>query len=182
VLHLKRFSFRDQLWREKLSFRINYPIDGLDLRDFVRGPRSATEPPPIYDLWAVSSHHGAIWGGHYTALVRHARDGRWRTYDDDAVTPAPGTNSLTDAYVLFYRRRDAVTPPAPLLPPMPMPPPVPPPATPKVVASKVALLSVSSSDEDEGANVSDPRVNVSAAPRVLPWAADLHALGAESLD
>jgi ubiquitin C-terminal hydrolase len=32
--------------------------------------QQATETALEYDLVAVSNHHGAIWGGHYTAYSR----------------------------------------------------------------------------------------------------------------
>jgi len=52
IIHLKRFSYRGRFsFREKLDEMIDFPIEGLDLTEFVIGP---TPVPPIYDLYAVS--------------------------------------------------------------------------------------------------------------------------------
>lgn len=66
VIHLKRFSFKNLLWREKLDFFVEYPVKGLDLTEFC--PTAQTDSC-LYDLFAVANHHGAIWGGHYTAYA-----------------------------------------------------------------------------------------------------------------
>lgn len=45
---------------------------GLDLSPYYIGTRPASEPRPLYDLYAVVNHHGGILGGHYTSYVRCA--------------------------------------------------------------------------------------------------------------
>jgi ubiquitin carboxyl-terminal hydrolase 4/11/15 len=104
VVHLKRFSAVNRVWRERLDNFIDFPIDNFDLTEFVIGPK---ENPPIYDLYAVSNHFGGMGGGHYTAYARHRDDNQWYRYDDSSVSPA-SPNELVSraAYVLFYKRRD----------------------------------------------------------------------------
>lgn len=38
VVHLKRFSYRNRYWREKIDKFVNFPLDGLDLSSHVLGP------------------------------------------------------------------------------------------------------------------------------------------------
>jgi len=104
VVHLKRFSQVQRIWRERLDNLIDFPLDNFDLTDFVIGPKAV---PPIYDLFAVSNHFGSMAGGHYTAFARHRSDNKWYRYDDSTVTEtSPSEIVSRAAYVLFYRRKD----------------------------------------------------------------------------
>jgi len=103
VVQLKRFS-AGRYSRERLDNLVDFPIDNLDLRDFVIGP---VEHPPIYDLYAVSNHFGGMGGGHYTAFGRHRDDNQWYRYDDSSVSQANRNEIVSRAaYVLFYKRKD----------------------------------------------------------------------------
>jgi len=103
IIHLKRFSYRNS-WREKLEQFIQFPLENLDISDFVIGPK---ESNAIYDLYAVSNHIGAISHGHYTAFARVRDDGKWYCYDDQSVKEIQAPNVCSaNAYVLFYKRRD----------------------------------------------------------------------------
>ncbi len=51
VVHLKRFSYKNRYWREKLETLVNYPVKGLDLSAYVQGPNASQ---CVYDLYAVS--------------------------------------------------------------------------------------------------------------------------------
>jgi len=104
VVHLKRFSAVNRVWRERLDNLIDFPIDNFDLTEFVIGPK---EHPPIYDLYAVSNHFGGMGGGHYTAYARHRDDNQWYRYDDSSVSSVNNSEIVSRAaYVLFYKRRD----------------------------------------------------------------------------
>jgi len=106
IIHLKRFSYRGRFsHREKLDHYIDFPIENLDLSEFVIGP---IEFPPIYDLFAVSNHYGSLGGGHYTAYCKHRDDNMWYSFDDSTVRPLSHSSQVitSNAYVLFYRRRD----------------------------------------------------------------------------
>lgn len=51
VIHLKRFSYT-RYFRDKLDMHVSFPIEGLDLSEFVFQPNVPV--PPVYDLFAVS--------------------------------------------------------------------------------------------------------------------------------
>lgn len=100
VIALKRFKSRG-LWNEKLNAFVEFPVEGLDLTEYVLGSH---ERPLIYDLYAVSNHYGGMGGGHYTAFVKWQEDGQWYEMDDGSVSSA-GRVVTPAAYILFYRRR-----------------------------------------------------------------------------
>lgn len=74
VLHLKRFASakkssgfegllsRYGLLRAKLNTLVHYPLEGLDMTEFVG--HSVEGKKPIYDLISVSNHYGGTYGGH----------------------------------------------------------------------------------------------------------------------
>lgn len=112
ILHLKRFSYVQQFFvtREKIEEVVSFPLEGLDLRPIIRGPIEPTAPP-IYDLYAVSEHSGGLGGGHYTAVGRNFRNGKWYSFNDSYVNEISDESGLEShiitsrAYVLFYKRR-----------------------------------------------------------------------------
>jgi len=108
VLHLKRFSFRNILWKDKLDFHVEFPLEGLDASQYLPKGAVPEGEPLVYDLFAVSNHHGQIWGGHYTAYAKSEETGQWWLFDDSRTRKVTEKQVLTekDAYILFYRRRD----------------------------------------------------------------------------
>lgn len=75
---------------------MDYPIEGLDMSKYCLGGNTGqnhtdAEPPPplLYDLVAVSQHHGGLGGGHYTAVARSSVDGKWYNFDDSHVSEVP---------------------------------------------------------------------------------------------
>ncbi|XP_078342012.1 ubiquitin carboxyl-terminal hydrolase 19-like isoform X3 [Crassostrea virginica] len=117
IIQLKRFSFRNFIWRDKIDKMVEFPVRGLDLSPYTKvGPNTS---PPVYDLYAVVNHYGGILGGHYTAFVRSPdlRDPTkneldWRLCDDSRVTDILGERSVVTkgAYLLFYRKREPLEP------------------------------------------------------------------------
>uniref|UniRef100_UPI00358F1FD1 ubiquitin carboxyl-terminal hydrolase 19 isoform X2 n=1 Tax=Myxine glutinosa TaxID=7769 RepID=UPI00358F1FD1 len=113
ILQLKRFSFRNILWRDKINAMVDFPISGLDLSDYCIGSQRQSRPA-IYDLYGVINHYGGLIGGHYTAFARlpqipnsQASDIGWRLFDDSIVTAVEEDRVQTRfAYVLFYRCRN----------------------------------------------------------------------------
>jgi hypothetical protein len=186
VVHLKRFSFKNLLWREKLGFFVSFPHESLDLGPFVP---TADAADAVYDLCGVSNHHGSIWGGHYTAYARSADDGQWRKFDDEAVTPATVATVMAskDAYVLFYRRRSFRAPETTRAPAAAAAAAEPTPAA--STAAAAAPVPAASAPTAENA-ASTPENVVSAAAAAAPFQAarpaaaleDLEALHADSLD
>lgn len=109
VVHLKRFSYKNRYWREKLETFVDYPIHDFDLSSIAQGPQ---EVPPVYELFAVSNHYGSLGGGHYTAYAKNKNDGKWYKFDDSSVSPVEESRVKTSSgYVLFYQRKDTIQQP-----------------------------------------------------------------------
>eukprot|EP01083_Nonionella_stella_P236186 829779_1 len=100
IVGLKRFDAA----RNKVSTLVEFPLRGLDLSDFVKGP-GATEA--VYDLVAVSNHYGSLGGGHYTATVR--RGTSWASMNDASVGGRGAKRVVSEnAYIMIYERRASV--------------------------------------------------------------------------
>jgi len=106
ILHLKRFKITGSILSfhqisERLDSLVSYPLENLNLREFVR----EKNVEPIYDLYAVSNHFGSLGSGHYTAYVRN--NNCWWSFDDSSVKKmSPSDVCSTGSYVLFYKRKD----------------------------------------------------------------------------
>uniref|UniRef100_H2YLT5 ubiquitinyl hydrolase 1 n=1 Tax=Ciona savignyi TaxID=51511 RepID=H2YLT5_CIOSA len=112
IVQLKRFSFKNYLWRDKISMFIDMPVKNLDMSTYCNNPRKTKSMS--YDLFAVINHHGGILGGHYTTDVRlpDIQDTTssivdWRTCDDSRVTKLNRKIVTEAAYVMFYLRRSS---------------------------------------------------------------------------
>lgn len=106
IIHLKRFFFSAATHRrDKITRKIDFPLEGLDLTGLVSCYDE--DAKPIYDCYAVSNHFGGLGGGHYTAYTL-SDDGVWCNYDDSRVTTDIDPKEVVSeaAYVLYYRRRD----------------------------------------------------------------------------
>jgi hypothetical protein len=106
ILHLKRFSYssvsRYRMFAEKLGQTIDFPLDNLDLSNYVVGPTASSQ----YELFAVSQHFGSTGGGHYTSVCKNY-DGKWYDFNDSTVRPTSPSNVVSSAaYLLFYRRKE----------------------------------------------------------------------------
>ncbi|XP_072928069.1 ubiquitin carboxyl-terminal hydrolase 19 isoform X2 [Hemitrygon akajei] len=114
IIQLKRFSFRNFIWRDKINDMVEFPVRNLDLSKFCIGQKDDRQPP-VYDLYAVINHYGGMIGGHYTAYARLPNDKNsqrsdvgWRLFDDSTVTTVDESQVVArHAYVLFYRRRNS---------------------------------------------------------------------------
>ena len=120
MLHLKRFQQRRggggrggmfghiyaQGAQEKNDAHVDFPLEGLDLRQYVKN--LANEPNPVYyDLIGVSNHFGSLNGGHYTASCKNSATGKWHYFNDSSVSGCSKDKIVTSAaYILFYRKRD----------------------------------------------------------------------------
>ncbi|KAJ3402329.1 CSN-associated deubiquitinating enzyme Ubp12 [Chytriomyces hyalinus] len=128
VLHLKRFSQTGRGFRSmssnKIDALVDFPVNGLDLSDFVIGKEwmkqqedlhklpgsseysEADDSLLMYDLFAVSNHFGGLGGGHYTAYAKNPVDSHWYNFDDSHVSKISESSVVTPAaYMLFYQRR-----------------------------------------------------------------------------
>uniref|UniRef100_A0A674MDQ3 Ubiquitin carboxyl-terminal hydrolase n=1 Tax=Takifugu rubripes TaxID=31033 RepID=A0A674MDQ3_TAKRU len=99
LVHLKRFSYEGR-WKQKLQTSVDFPLDSLDLAQYVIGPKQSLKR---YSLYAVSNHYGGLDGGHYTAYCKSALKQRWFKFDDHEVSDI-STSSVKSsaAYILFY--------------------------------------------------------------------------------
>lgn len=58
VIHLKRFSYKNRYWREKLETLVDFPLHDLDLSKVVQ---NTSNQPALYDLYAISvSSHSLL--------------------------------------------------------------------------------------------------------------------------
>lgn len=98
IISLKRYENRNN----KKNQMIQFPINNLDLSNYVCGYKASTY---IYDLYSIINHSGHATGGHYTTYVRNA-DNYWFHFNDDEVTHINSNNLVSPlAYVLFYRKK-----------------------------------------------------------------------------
>jgi hypothetical protein len=108
IIHLKRFIY-SSVTREKLTDLVDFPLEGLDMKNYTLDPTQ--DGRTIYDCYAVSNHMGGMGGGHYNAYVRNMTTNEWWCHDDSSVSKVNDPNQVKSAaaYVLFYKRRGAVT-------------------------------------------------------------------------
>ncbi|XP_055713046.1 ubiquitin carboxyl-terminal hydrolase 3-like [Phlebotomus papatasi] len=109
-LHIKRFRWSN-FFRTKIDLRISFPINSLDMSQFVlnNGPetRRSNSSNNVYDLAAVIVHHGnGSSCGHYTSFA--INNGTWLHFNDHTVKEVP-PSAVADCkpYILFYIRRDS---------------------------------------------------------------------------
>ncbi|XP_067275282.1 ubiquitin carboxyl-terminal hydrolase 8 [Pseudorasbora parva] len=99
LVHLKRFKY-DGRWREKLQTLVDFPLDNLDLSQYVIGPKPNMKK---YNLYAVSNHYGGMDGGHYTAYCKNPLKQRWFKFDDHEVSEISASSVRSAAaYIFFY--------------------------------------------------------------------------------
>ena len=100
IICFKRFIKDSYRW-EKNEDEVEFPINNLDMKDFVIGPDKEHSK---YDLFAVSQHYGSTGFGHYTAVCKN--DGKWFSYNDSSCSETNESEAQSSAaYVLFYRRQ-----------------------------------------------------------------------------
>jgi ubiquitin carboxyl-terminal hydrolase 8 len=100
VIDLKRFNNKFQ----KNQIYINFPLDNLDLSNYVIGYKKDNYK---YELYGVCNHSGGTLGGHYTSFVKNA-NGKWYHFNDTSVSEVGVKESIVSskAYVLFYRKKN----------------------------------------------------------------------------
>ncbi|KAM6409858.1 ubiquitin carboxyl-terminal hydrolase 8 isoform 2-T2 [Rhynochetos jubatus] len=99
LVHLKRFSY-DGRWKQKLQTSVDFPLETLDLSQYVIGPKNNVKR---YNLFSVSNHYGGLDGGHYTAYCKNAVKQRWFKFDDHEVSEISASSVKSSAaYILFY--------------------------------------------------------------------------------
>ncbi|XP_068239459.1 uncharacterized protein [Palaemon carinicauda] len=102
IIHLERFLFHGTT-STKLDDKVIYPLDGLNVSDYVVSDTSSSY---LYNLYACVCHMGVAQAGHYTAFARSPVTGEWHYFNDDSVTKQkPREEEYSTAYLLFYHRQ-----------------------------------------------------------------------------
>ncbi|EED93879.1 predicted protein, partial [Thalassiosira pseudonana CCMP1335] len=105
TFHLKRFNASSR-WREKISTKVDFPLTGLNMREWCDKESPLLEEETTPTGWRLgrnkekdSSSTAASKG------VAKSAEPLWLQFDDDLVEPLPPRNVVSEtAYVLFYRR------------------------------------------------------------------------------
>jgi hypothetical protein len=91
--------------QEKVDELVDFPVEDLDIKQFVKTNCELKGISTKYDLYAVVNHYGSLNGGHYTSMGKNI-DGKWYNFNDASVSELSRKRIQSDAaYVLFYRRR-----------------------------------------------------------------------------
>ncbi|KAF5402560.1 Ubiquitin carboxyl-terminal hydrolase 20/33 [Paragonimus heterotremus] len=106
-IHLKRFRAHS-LDASKITSAVTFPLEGLDLKPYLHN--DCQDQITTYDLISVICHRGGFGGGHYVTCALSCYRHTWFEFDDDHVTeldPQHVAQLTNEAYILFYRKRDA---------------------------------------------------------------------------
>jgi len=92
IITLKRFKIGKQKYGfaiggSKLDTLVDFPLEGLDMREYVLCSEQRQQNKLIYDCFAVSNHFGTVGFGHYTAFGKSVTDDKWYNFDDSCVSP-----------------------------------------------------------------------------------------------
>tara|TARA_B100001093_G_scaffold53199_1_gene45126 strand:+ start:6797 stop:7852 length:1056 start_codon:yes stop_codon:yes gene_type:complete len=105
VIQLKRFERNNYgNLTNKLNNKVNFPINNLDISDYVSNPILKKENC-LYNLMAVNLHYGVANSGHYYSVVKNRSDNLWYVFnDDDTPVKVNKISEIVDykAYLLFY--------------------------------------------------------------------------------
>ena len=106
IIQLKRFNIKKN-YENSSSFSgvknntfVTYPINDLDLSEYIVGPDKTNSK---YDLYGVIKHSGNLERGHYTAICKN--QGNWVSYNDSFID-ITDTPLSKNAYILFYVSKD----------------------------------------------------------------------------
>jgi hypothetical protein len=111
IVHLKRFSWRNIVFRDKLKHFVDYPhtLNTAELLPDDHPEREAAAAAEPYELYGVVRHYGSLAGGHYVAMAKHATTHKWSEYNDTFVKPAQADEAVHDSgYLLMYRKPSSV--------------------------------------------------------------------------
>ena len=99
VLSFKRFNNLNR----KNQRLVDFPLDNLDLRKYVKGYNKESY---IYDLYGVCNHSGGSQGGHYTSYVKNANN-EWYLFNDTNISKVSHLKIVSaQAYCFFYRKKN----------------------------------------------------------------------------
>ncbi|CAG8667385.1 8986_t:CDS:10, partial [Cetraspora pellucida] len=96
-LHLKRFDYDMQRDTPvKINDRYEFPME-IDLQRYL-SPEADRSKSYKYLLHGVLVHSGDLHGGHYFALLKPEKNGKWLKFDDDRITPVTDKEVLEDNF------------------------------------------------------------------------------------
>ena len=105
IIMFKRFKESDNILvgNSKLDTLVNYPLNNLDLSEYVNGYNSSNY---VYDLFGIANHDGNGDYGHYWAYIKN-NDNNWYKYNDAVVSTCKESDIVSSsAYCLFYKRKE----------------------------------------------------------------------------
>ena len=114
IIQIKRFRYQNSsslfdfsnINQSKNDTLVDFPLDNLDLRDYVVDKEHKAEA--IYDLVAVAQHVGQLNAGHYTSICR-VTGNKWYKFNDDKVKEVSKKEVVSnEAYILFYKKKDKI--------------------------------------------------------------------------
>lgn len=114
IIQIKRFRYQNSsslfdfsnINQSKNDTLVEFPLDNLDLRDYVVDKEHKAEA--IYDLVAVAQHVGQLNAGHYTSICR-VTGNKWYKFNDDKVKEVSKKEVVSnEAYILFYKKKDKI--------------------------------------------------------------------------
>lgn len=75
IISLKRFKTSRNKYGygggSKIDTLVEFPLEGLDLSQFVLNPEQKNSGNLIYDCYGISNHFGSVGFGHYTAFGKN---------------------------------------------------------------------------------------------------------------
>lgn len=112
IIHLKRFKKNMYGSVEKLTNKVNFPIEGLDISEYLHNSSNCVNK--LYDLFAINNHtnfnkfgFGGISFGHYYSYCKNITNNKWYNYNDESVNEISIDNIISnEAYILFYKLRE----------------------------------------------------------------------------
>ena len=106
IIQFKRFKFggfkdlMEMANNKKNDTFIDFPLENFDLSSYVIGPNRDN---CVYELFAVSQHHGDLKSNNFTAICKNR--GKWTTFNDEVVTKSDQSDVCNQfAYVLLYKK------------------------------------------------------------------------------
>lgn len=102
---LEKIYLDDYVIIDEKTMKILESIYGKCVREKVESAKISGQPLHLFEyrLYAISTHSGSLYGGHYTAHVKHGNS--WYYVSDSYAKQESLENALNaEAYVLFYER------------------------------------------------------------------------------
>ena len=110
IVQLKRFTYSSNGRPKKMNTFVKFPTEKWNVQQHVKSPQ---REKPVYDLFAISNHHGGFGSGHYTAYAKGRNHGgvnggdvAWHHFNDSQFNHVEDASEVQtpDAYVLFYNK------------------------------------------------------------------------------